>query len=189
MNNPFGQDINEDVKNLLEEMEETSGFNGLTDHPQKITKPETAAKHTKADKPDTAAELEKMLEEVEEAVDAAESEDTGDISDAPAYAADGSAEEEQSSDTSPEEWRDQAKAAHNGTIAGLILLLALYCFQYFRGQGANYGICAVVFCMLAVERLPLAIQRKKTFDIVMGVIYLLLAIYSLVLHLMGLLGA
>ena len=186
MNNPFGQDINEDVKNLLEEIEETSGFNS---HPQKAAKSEAAVKHTKADKTETAAELEKMLEEVEEAADAAESEDTEDIPDAPAYAADSSADEEHSSDTSPEEWRDQAKAAHNGTIAGLILLLALYCFQYFRGQGANYGICAVVFCMLAVERLPLAIQRKKPFDIVMGAIYLLLAVYSLVLHLMGLLGA
>ena len=37
MNNPFGQDINEDVKNLLEEIEETSGFNS---HPQKAAKSE-----------------------------------------------------------------------------------------------------------------------------------------------------
>ena len=185
MNNPFGQDINEDVRNLLEEIEETSGFNG---HPKKTAKSEAAGKHTKADETETAAKPEEMLEEVEEAeeaADVAESENTEDIPDA----ADSRADEELSSVTSPEEWRDQAKAAQIGTIAGLILLIVLYCIQYFLGQGANYGICAVVFCILAVERLPLAIRRKKTFDIVMGVIYLLLAVYSLVLHLMGLLSA
>ena len=57
------------------------------------------------------------------------------------------------------------------SVTGMILLLVIYTTQLFLGKGDNYGLCTVIFGMLAVQKVIAAIRIGRRNDKITAVFY------------------
>ena len=92
------------------------------------------------------------------------------------------------SNTEPvNEWKTESRSYYFASLITMILLLVLYTVQIFLGKGGNYGMCAIVFVFMAVQRVSLACKLRRKRDIIAAVFYVLAAVPILIFHLLWLL--
>ena len=92
------------------------------------------------------------------------------------------------SNTEPvNEWKTESRSYYFASMITMILLLVLYTVQIFLGKGGNYGMCAIVFVFMAVQRVSLACKLRRKRDIIAAVFYVLAAVPILIFHLLWLL--
>lgn len=73
-------------------------------------------------------------------------------------------------------------------VLGMILLLALYLLQVYLGRGGNYGMCAVLFGTLAVQKITVSVRLGRLRDVIISIIYLLAFATVLTFHILWLSG-
>ncbi len=80
------------------------------------------------------------------------------------------------------------KAANIGAISAAVLCLVLYGIQLFTGNGADYGICAILFMLQAADHTVMAVKLKRKKNIIFAVFYIVITAAASVAHVLNVLG-
>lgn len=84
--------------------------------------------------------------------------------------------------------RTELRSYSFASMIGMILLLVLYTTQMLLGQGGNFGMCAVIFGLFAVQKTTLYIKLKRKKDRNFAVFYSITFIMTLVFYIITLCG-
>ena len=80
------------------------------------------------------------------------------------------------------------KAGNIAAISAAVLCLILYGVQVFTGNGANYGMCAVLFMLQAADHTVKAVKLKRRQNIIFAVFYIAVTVATSVAHIINMLG-
>lgn len=80
------------------------------------------------------------------------------------------------------------KAGNIGAISAAVLCLVLYGLQLFTGNGANYGLCAILFVLQGADHTVRAVKLRRKKNIIFAVFYIAITIATSVAHVLNVLG-
>lgn len=80
------------------------------------------------------------------------------------------------------------KGGYIGAVCSAILAVAFYIFQILIGQGQNYGLFAIVFCILAVEFTYKYIKLKNKHELLVVILYWIATLCFAAAHIINLLS-
>lgn len=98
-----------------------------------------------------------------------------------------SAKAPQSKHDDVERYKAESNAGYISGIVALLLTLIFYSAQYFIDGTANYSLCATVFGMLAAEKIAVYVKLKGTRNLILSILYVLLAVSCAVMTFVNLL--
>jgi hypothetical protein len=92
----------------------------------------------------------------------------------------------QTTNRAAENLKTELKSYTFASLVGMILLLVLYITQMLLGKGGNYGMCAVIFGLFAVQRVTVAVTLKRRNDRITAAFYAIAFILVLVFYIVSL---